>query len=80
MKPYPGRSAVQGMGTRQPSRPFRAPPEREEDGVLAQVVRELDLGQAELLPGVEECRAGQREEQQRGGASGGGRRSAWAHA
>ena len=32
VKPYPGRSAVQGMGTRQPSRPFRAPPERRKTG------------------------------------------------
>ena len=66
MNPKPGGPPLQGIGTRQPSRPMRSPLRAEEDGVLPQLVGEVDLLEPELLALVDEHRSRQREQEQRG--------------
>ena len=64
-KPKDGPSAVQGSGTRHPSRPFSAPLGPPERRVLRRSPgRSRDLVQAELLALVEVGRPGQRQHQQ----------------
>ena len=58
---------VQGSGTRQPSRPRSVNPLRRQVGSRRSSSPEPDLGQGELVAGVEVRRAGQREQEQQHG-------------